>query len=144
MERGSQFGIDVQAKDSFGSQRSMFPWDNAGATSSAGGHFLSDRVDVADADVRLRESPLRSPFTYRSRSGSAIVGLGAISSATGGRSSQAFGEEFAIDGESINSDERACLVRAHITDGVRDGVEESQISEMALVTLEKNSFNFLE
>ncbi|KAF7784305.1 hypothetical protein Agabi119p4_470 [Agaricus bisporus var. burnettii] len=126
VERGSQFGIDVQAKDSFGSQRSMFPWDNAGATSSAGGHFLSDRVDVADADVRLRESPLRSPFTYRSRSGSAVVGLGAISSATGGRSSQAFGEEFAID------------------DGIRDGVEESQISEMALVTLEKNSFNFLE
>jgi meiotic recombination protein REC8 len=76
----------------------MFPWDNAGATSSAGGRFLSDRVDFADADVRLHDSPLRSPY---SRSGSAVVGLGTVSSATEGRSSQAFGEEFALEGESI-------------------------------------------
>jgi hypothetical protein len=83
----------------------MFPWDNAGATSSAGGRFLSDRVDFADADVRLHDSPLRSPLTY-SRSGSAVVGLGTISSATEGRGSQAFGEEFAVEGESIKPSEQ--------------------------------------
>ena len=82
--RGSQFDIEAENQDSLGSQKSMFPWDNAGASSSVVGHIFSDQPDFAHVDVRLRSgslsrkgSPLSkgSPMPRRSRSGSLIGGI---------------------------------------------------------------------
>ncbi|KAF9453831.1 hypothetical protein P691DRAFT_771123 [Macrolepiota fuliginosa MF-IS2] len=131
--RGSQFGIEIEPKDSFGSQKSVFPWDNAGASSSANGHMFSDQVDIAQADIRLRSSPLsrrESPLLRKSRSGSILAGINGLSTA-GVNSSQLFGEDNLVDDASGVGD-------------VREDMEDSQRSEVALVTLEKNSFNFLE
>lgn len=60
---GSQFELPGAGHDFVsGSQRSaLFPWDNAGASSSAaGGPLGSARGSIARADTRLRGSSLSS------------------------------------------------------------------------------------
>jgi hypothetical protein len=83
----------------------MFPWDNAGASSSAGGHMFNDVVDFAQVDIRLRSSSLSrkgsplqrgSPLPRRSRSGSVLVGIGGFSP-TGARGTQNVDGDPAID-----------------------------------------------
>ena len=56
-----EFGLPQQEDLKSGSQRNnMFPWDNAGASSSisgvAFGAGASDRLSIARADTRLRRS----------------------------------------------------------------------------------------
>jgi hypothetical protein len=102
MARGSQLGFEDQ-KNSLGSQRSMFPWDNAGASSSAGGHFFSDRVGFAQADIRLRSGSLSqrgSPLPHGSQCGSVIGGVSGLSYAEQQRS-QGLGGDFAVDCKSV-------------------------------------------
>lgn len=145
--RGSQFGIETEARDSFGSQKSMFPWDNAGASSSAGGQMFSDQVDITHADIGLRSTPLSrrgSPLLRRSRSGSVLAGISMLSPAAGAHSSQVSGEDLVGDGELVNLEQTGGTLTASGVDNIRDGAEDSQRSEVTLVTLEKNSFNFLE
>ena len=115
--RGSQFDIEAETQDFLGSQKSMFPWDNAGASSSVGGHFFSDQVDFAQVDIRLRsgslsrkESPLSkgSSMHRRSRSGSLLAGIGGISPAIHG--SRNFDPDPAINSERTDLIARcACL-----------------------------------
>lgn len=100
MARGSQFGLEAEIRNSLGSQRSMFPWDNAGASSSVGGrNMFSDQIDVGRVDIGLRSSSFGrrgSPLTHRSRSASFLAGL---SPAAGGQNSQVFrGSMVEVDG----------------------------------------------
>ncbi len=71
----------------------MFPWDNAGASSSVGGRNLfGDQVDIGRADIGLRSNSFSrrgSPLAPRSRSASLLNGL---SPATGAQNSQVFRE----------------------------------------------------
>ncbi|KXN90036.1 Meiotic recombination protein rec8 [Leucoagaricus sp. SymC.cos] len=144
--RGSQFGIEINLGDSFGSQKSMFPWDHAGASSSARGHMFSDQVEFAQADVRLRSNSLSrrgSPLSRESslpRSGSMVAGIGTLSPAVR-HEAQLLAGDPAID----------CKYRTSLIVPIYDSLAippevggESQRSEVALVTLERNSFNFLE
>ncbi|KIJ68466.1 hypothetical protein HYDPIDRAFT_24739 [Hydnomerulius pinastri MD-312] len=127
---GENLGIDV-VQESLNSQRSaLFPWDNAGNSSSVSGHAIgfrlrsSDRMTVDHADAKLRGSSLsRRGSSLPSAHGSLQAGIG--SPAVVLRGSQ-LDDDFAFEVPGDNS----MLV--------------SQQSEANLMTLEKNSFNFLE
>jgi meiotic recombination protein REC8 len=81
-----------------GSQRSsLFPWDNAGASSSNGNAADAGGSEnfVDHVDVRLRSNSLshHSPVVP-----SIATGIG-FSPVPSGRGSQVFGEDFAFDGD---------------------------------------------
>ena len=83
-----------------GSQRSsLFPWDNAGASSSNGNvadaGFPGSENFVDHVDVRLRSSSLshHSPIIP-----SVAIGSIGFSPVPSGKGSQVFGEDFAFDG----------------------------------------------
>ncbi|KIY71651.1 hypothetical protein CYLTODRAFT_487083 [Cylindrobasidium torrendii FP15055 ss-10] len=127
----AQFGLEVEANlESQPSQRSrnMYPWDNAGVLSSSSGVGFPDHISIDRADVALKP---RSSLNSR-RDGS--PGLSAIGSAgvpvSPGfeRGSQA-GDDYRFD---VDGPEERSIGNI------------SQRSEVNPVTLEKNSFNFLE
>lgn len=110
-----------------GSQRSsLFPWDNAGASSSNGNaadaNFPGSENFVDHVDVRLRSNSLshHSPSI-------ATGGIG-FSPVPSGRGSHVFGEDFAFDVEN----------------GPDETQQETPKSDLNLITLERNSYNFLE
>lgn len=88
---GNNAAFDLGPQD--GSQRSsLFPWDNAGASSSNdAGLPGSENFDV---DVRMSH---RDSSITHSQQGSIIGGIG-VSPAPSGRGSQVFGEDVAGDG----------------------------------------------
>ncbi|KAJ7783773.1 Rec8 like protein-domain-containing protein [Mycena maculata] len=129
---GSNF--DVAPPPPSGSQRSsLFPWDNAGGGSSSAGGFgpaSSDRISVDRAEVAIRGSSLsgRESSLVPSQSGSA---LNALEFSPGfAKGSQAVGEDYAFDVDNQPPNNSAAF--------------DSQRSDMNLITLERNSFNFLE
>jgi meiotic recombination protein REC8, fungi type len=107
---GSHLGYDVGTQNALdGSQRSsLFPWDNAGVSSSMTGAALNppgeenDRGSVDRAEVKLRS--LDSPFSRResaytaSQIGSATGKIG-FSPMALGNDAELVGEDFAFDGE---------------------------------------------
>lgn len=131
----------------------MFPWDNAGPSSSCAAPFAgSDRISVDRAEIKLRGSSLsrRESSLVPSQVGSGI-GPGFSPGAFVKNSQIAFGEDYAFDGEAFS----LVLTRGFsccypVGDGHENVNEnnatqlESQRSEMNLITLERNSFNFLE
>ncbi|KAJ7125591.1 Rec8 like protein-domain-containing protein [Mycena crocata] len=130
---GSNFDIvpDIPAS---GSQRSsLFPWDNAGGVSSSAAGFGpmgSDRVSVDRAEIRMRGSPLsrRESSLVPSQVGS---GADDVEFSPGfAKGSQILGEDYAFDVENQHNNSHAAF--------------DSQRSDMNLITLERNSFNFLE
>ncbi|KDQ30809.1 hypothetical protein PLEOSDRAFT_1111526 [Pleurotus ostreatus PC15] len=127
---GFDFGVGLDGQRGNSQRSSLFPWDNAGASSSVAGFAPfngSDRVSVDHAEMRLRGSSLSR------REDSLIPSqVGAFSPAILGKNSQLVGEDYAFD------------VPMDIDVVNQSGVDESQMSDMNLITLEKNSFNFLE
>jgi meiotic recombination protein REC8 len=131
-----------------GSQRSsLFPWDNAGP-SSGSGDVAGPDIDqpTEPVSVRLRSDSVNSrresPFAPSQR-GSAVGGL-TFSPVIGKGGSQIMGEDFAFDGWSsfeIMMLNEFCLVDNPVAE---DTQQETQKSDMNLVTLERNSYNFLE
>lgn len=123
---GDEFGLDI-VQNSFSQRSALFPWDNAGGSSSISGVVLlgrqsSDKISVDHAETRLRGSSL-------SRRGSSIPSQqGDVFGGTGGfpASPQIIDDDFVFNVPAGNS------------------VAESQVSEVNLATLERNSFNFLE
>ncbi|EPQ60648.1 hypothetical protein GLOTRDRAFT_124401 [Gloeophyllum trabeum ATCC 11539] len=118
------------------SQRSsLFPWDNAGLSSSAAGGpfgslgFGSGRMSVGQVDIQLR----------RSRSGSRRA-----SSVVFDRMGSVFGDVrmSPMIGDLQNGKDDDFVFNLPGED--RPVVDDSQISEMNLMTLERNSHNFLE
>lgn len=98
---GEQFVGQIEQNSSSSRRSALFPWDNAGVSTSAseqGGGFRprsSDRISVDHAETRLgpslgrRESPLPShPGSLRTDTGSPAIIL---------RGSQVY-EDFAFDG----------------------------------------------
>ena len=84
-----------------GSQRSsLFPWDNAGASSSNGnaadGGLPGSENLVDHVDVRLRSNSLSHHSPIVPSIATAGIGFSPIPS---GRGSQVFGEDFAFDGD---------------------------------------------
>ncbi|KAJ7038216.1 Rec8 like protein-domain-containing protein [Mycena alexandri] len=130
---GSNFDIAPPLPASGSQRSSLFPWDNAGGGSSSGpevGPMGSDRISVDRADVRMRGSSLsrRESSLVPSQNGSALDAL--EFSPRLAKSSQALGEDYAFDVENQANQSQ--------------GAFESQRSDMNLITLERNSFNFLE
>ncbi|KDR84977.1 hypothetical protein GALMADRAFT_131737 [Galerina marginata CBS 339.88] len=133
----SNLGLDIGPRDSGnGSQRSsLFPWDDAGPSSSSGQvpYGLPDvEQPVEHVEVRLRSSSFSrrdSPLAASHRGSMQAVGI-LFSPAPGGRGSQAFGEDFAFEVEDLVIPE--------------DTQQDTQKSDLNLITLERNSYNFLE
>ncbi|KAJ7293565.1 hypothetical protein C8J57DRAFT_1269366 [Mycena rebaudengoi] len=126
---GSNFDIAPLQPVSGSQKSSLFPWDNAGGASSSVGGFGplggSDQISVDRAEVKMRGSSLsrRESSLVPSQAGS-VGGLDLSSPFR--KNSQGFGEDYAFDVENA----------ANTLD--------SQRSDMNLITLERNSFNFLE
>ncbi|CAA7265812.1 unnamed protein product [Cyclocybe aegerita] len=134
----NNLGFDLGPKDpANGSQRSsLFPWDNAGGPSSSTGNVPfggpgSDHV-IEQVDIRLRSNSLShhaSPLVDSQRGSLAGAGV-TFSPALTGRNSQIFGEDFAFDVENRVVPEET--------------QQDTQKSDLNLITLERNSYNFLE
>ncbi|KAG7450532.1 uncharacterized protein BT62DRAFT_520047 [Guyanagaster necrorhizus] len=130
---GGQFWIGQSPEEPLTqSQRSsLFPWDNAGVfiSSSGGGGSAggSDRISVDRADIRMRGSSVSRRESSLIPSASA-TGVG-LSPGVADRVSHV-GEDyrFEVDPEEVANNSQI----------------ESQKSDTNLVTLERNSFNFLE
>ncbi|KAJ6621737.1 hypothetical protein B0H10DRAFT_2017274 [Mycena sp. CBHHK59/15] len=130
---GSNFDIAPHNPPSGSQRSSLFPWDNAGGGSSSAGGFGpmggSDHINVDRAEIKMRGSSLsrRESSLIPSQVGSAADGL---DFSPGSRTnSQAFGEDYVFDVDNPPNDPTAV---------------DSQRSDMNLITLERNSFNFLE
>lgn len=129
-----------------GSQRSLFPWDNAGPSSGSGDAAAPD-IDhpIAHLDIKLRsESPTsrREGSLAPSQRTSIIGGLTFSPMIGKGGGSQILGEDFAFHGKLHDIDcYKICLVDNPVQD---DGHQETQQSDMNLMTLERNSYHFLE
>ncbi|KAJ7071043.1 Rec8 like protein-domain-containing protein [Mycena amicta] len=121
-----RFEIEPQLPASGSQRSSLFPWDNAGGGSSSagGGPMGSDHVSIDRADVKMRGGSLsrRESSLVPSQAGS-VDGL-QISV----KSSQMVGEDYAFEVENQ----------------MENTAQDSQRSDMNLITLERNSYNFLE
>ncbi|KAG1757590.1 Rec8 like protein-domain-containing protein [Suillus lakei] len=123
---GDEFGLDI-VQNSFSQRSALFPWDNAGGSSSVTGAVQlgrqsSDKISVDHAETRLRGSSIsRRGSSIPSQQGDTFGGTGVFPA-----SPQIIDDDFAFNVPAGNS------------------VAESQLSEVNLATLERNSFNFLE
>ncbi len=127
-----------------GSQRnSFFPWDHAGPSSSAGGAPFS--AYGSDGVSGLRPGSKRGSSVGSIRDSLLPPGGSTVLHSPidlGFRSSQTGGEDFQFNGETIISlTDCAWLLNPSIVPE-EETQEESQQSNV--LTLEKNSFNFLE
>lgn len=127
---------------------SMFPWDNAGPSSSGVNEpFGSTDPPIETVNVRFRTRSL-------SRAGSSPLALSKRGSATGivfSPGVPGLDDDFVFDGKlAFLHNVREVLFIAHFpwtveNGGIADGgQQETQKSDLNLVTLERNSFNFLE
>ncbi|KAJ3799937.1 Rec8 like protein-domain-containing protein [Lentinula aff. detonsa] len=141
---GANFSFDL---GSFGRQEgsqksSLFPWDNAGAGPSSsidGVGGGSDRISIDRAEVRIRGSSFsrRESSLVPSQNGS--TGIRGISPGDIGiRGSQVVGEDFVFSVEPENTQ------NMHTQTMNTNTQLDSQKSDLNLITLERNSFNFLE
>ncbi|RDB28700.1 hypothetical protein Hypma_015537 [Hypsizygus marmoreus] len=127
------FDLGIQ-KPMTGSQKSsLFPWDNAGGSSSSGAFGMpgSDEIRAEHVEIRLRGSShsRRDSSLVPSQVGSFAGGPG-LSPAPIRHGSQVAGEDYAFEVAMLDADQSTTL--------------ESQRSDLNLVSLERNSFNFLE
>jgi len=132
----SGFGLGMQDLPDASQRSFLFPWDHAGASSSVGGAAVGlsgqygGRISVDGADVEMRGSgkclSRIGSSLIPSRMGSVLSGVG-LSPTPIGHSSRLGGEDFVFDVPGDNSP-----------------ILESQQSDINLITLERNSFNFLE
>jgi len=105
----ANLGLNLEDFDniggSAGSQRSsLFPWDNAGASSSGGGNDADPNIDlpIEPVNVNLRESiNSRREGSLASSQRGSFVGGPTFSPLIGKGGSQIMGEDFAFDGEAI-------------------------------------------
>ncbi|PPQ76339.1 hypothetical protein CVT26_008967 [Gymnopilus dilepis] len=117
-----------------GSQKSsLFPWDNAGPSSSSGNIPLPDVLDKADTRLGSITSFSRrgSPMAGSQRDSLHAAAI-SFSPAPVGRGSQIFGEDFAFDVEGTAEETQL------------ETQQETQRSEANQLALERNSHNFLE
>ncbi|KAF8078636.1 Rec8 like protein-domain-containing protein [Lyophyllum atratum] len=119
----------------FGSQKSsLFPWDNAGGSSSSG--MYGPGMPGSDTNLHVDHVEIRLRGSSRSRRDSSLVPsqMGSLAGGPGfspalvPRESQVLGEDYAFD---VDMQEQPATL-------------ESQRSDMNLISLERNSFNFLE
>ncbi|KAI0052884.1 hypothetical protein FA95DRAFT_1553180 [Auriscalpium vulgare] len=132
------FHVGRDPEPASGSQKSsLFPWDNAGPSSSVNGGAAfdlgSDRVSIGHSEVRIRGSSLgrskRDSSLIPSQIGSTVGGIGFSPGAFGKVGTQIEGENFEFDVPA---------------EGPSQAEADTQQSDLNLVTLERNSFNFLE
>ncbi|KAL1719459.1 Rec8 like protein-domain-containing protein [Schizophyllum commune] len=132
---GSQLDfLAAQAEFNISSQRSsLFPWDHAGFMSSSGAPMLpgegSDKISVDQVSIRL---PGGRNSSIGPRDGS--LGGSLPPSVAGGPGGSAIAFSPGPVGEDFRFD----------VDAVQKEAFESQLTDANLITLERNSFNFLE
>ncbi|KAI5835570.1 hypothetical protein K523DRAFT_411473 [Schizophyllum commune Tattone D] len=132
---GSQLDfLAAQAELNISSQRSsLFPWDHAGFMSSSGAPMLpgeaSDKISVDQVSIRL---PGGRNSSIGPRDGS--LGGSLPPSVAGGLGGSAIAFSPGPVGEDFRFD----------VDAVQKEAFESQLTDANLITLERNSFNFLE
>lgn len=102
---GSQLGLRVRGVEESApeSQKSaLFPWDNAGASSSSGPGFeFADATPVGSANIRLRRRSSRTQSPSQRERGSSILKSLADSPAQfGGRNSRLSVDDFEFQGEA--------------------------------------------
>ncbi|KAJ3909511.1 Rec8 like protein-domain-containing protein [Lentinula edodes] len=145
---GANFSFDLGSLGrQEGSQRSsLFPWDNAGAGPSSSVDAFgggSDRVSIDRAEIRIRGSSFsrRESSLVPSQNGS--TGIRGISPGDIRiRGSQVIGEDFVFSGVEP---ENAQTMNTQNTQTMNTNTQiDSQKSDLNLITLERNSFNFLE
>ncbi|KAJ4484723.1 Rec8 like protein-domain-containing protein [Lentinula edodes] len=145
---GANFSFDLGSLGrQEGSQRSsLFPWDNAGAGPSSSVDAFgggSDRVSIDRAEIRIRGSSFsrRESSLVPSQNGS--TGIRGISPGDIGiRGSQVIGEDFVFSGVEP---ENTQTMNTQNTQTMNTNTQiDSQKSDLNLITLERNSFNFLE
>ncbi|KLO17000.1 hypothetical protein SCHPADRAFT_926107 [Schizopora paradoxa] len=141
----SVLNFDPEALNpSSGTQRSaFFPWDNAAGTSSTnGGAYMplgsgSDRISIDKADTQIK-------LPRSSLSISAGVGGGGSFMMPPSQTGSASGLNFGVSPDRMGhrgSDDFQFDVTNDIPNGT---AQDTQDTEMTLVTLEKTSYNFLE
>ncbi|KAH0590754.1 hypothetical protein H2248_000879 [Termitomyces sp. 'cryptogamus'] len=125
--------IELGAQNAeLGSQKSsMFPWDNAGDSSSSGVFGMAE----SDHNLPLDHIEIRMRGSSQSRRDSSLV-PSQVGSLTGGPGFSPAG----VKKPQIFDDDYAFEVNMHDISAAL----ESQKSDMNLVSLERNSFNFLE
>lgn len=144
---GSQFdfGLGTQAQDEIksASQRSnMFPWDNAGVSSSISGVAFggggSDRLSLGRADTRLRRS------SSLARGSGVGVPESPASFIPSGSHFETETFEFA-GGWVHEAGDEAChwLIYDIVPPEAASGID-TQATDLSVLSLERNSFNFLE
>ncbi|KAF5390234.1 hypothetical protein D9757_002956 [Collybiopsis confluens] len=158
---GGDFNFDLHGQHEEqhqGSQRSsLYPWDNAGAGPSSSVDWVkggSDRISINQAEIRMRGSSLsrRESSLALSHNGSADL-RGISPGNIRIRETQTTAEDFLFSGGQFEIS--SCSLRSDTTDiwkvepddtqGMSTYSQiDSQKSDMNLVALERNSFNFLE
>ena len=105
----------------------------------------SDRISVDRAEIKIRGSSLsrRESSLVPSHGGSAVDALEFSPGLP--KSSQVVGEDYAFDGTPPCSALAMAIHDEHIVDNLpNNSAFDSQRSDMNLITLERNSYNFLE
>lgn len=100
---GEQFEFNIDNQDHYGSQlNSLFPWDNAGASSSSGmvplGQYGSDNMNADPVDVKMRGSSRSRRDSSLIPSQLASVGNVKFSPAPTGNPGSLLGEDFEFPG----------------------------------------------
>ena len=145
---GSHLDFDLRPTQDIisGSQRSgLFPWDHAGPSSSVGG--IAFGVDGSDVFSGIRPASRRGSSFGRDSflvPGGGTVPPSPINFGLG--SSQIGGEDFQFNGMSSDySCKNECPTHHWQLYIVPPGPDETnEESQQSVLTLEKNSFNFLE
>ncbi|KIK70969.1 hypothetical protein GYMLUDRAFT_254265 [Collybiopsis luxurians FD-317 M1] len=137
---GGNLSLDLGQQE-LSQRSSLFPWDNAGPSSSVdrfGGG--SDRISIDRGEIRMRGSSFTRRESSLALSQTGSAGARGISPGDiGMRGSQIIGEDFIFSGVEPE-DTQTMNTQTMNTNTQID----SQKSEMNLMTLERNSLNFLE
>ncbi|KAJ4486110.1 Rec8 like protein-domain-containing protein [Lentinula aciculospora] len=142
---GANFNFDLGSiSRQEGSQRSsLFPWDNAGAGASSSVDAFgggSDRISFDRAEVKIRGSSFsrRESSLIPSQNGSTgIRGISPVDIRI--RESQVINEDFVFSGVGPENTQTMNTQTMNTNTQL-----DSQKSDLNLITLERNSFNFLE
>lgn len=134
---GSHLGLDVGTQNALdGSQRSFFPWDHAGASSSVAGTAFSllgrgsDRgVDRAEVKLRSLDSPFsRRESSYMASQVGSAAGKAGFSPMTLGRNAELVGEDFAFQGGYCHfSQSNATLTRSQFLPKILSPLSPNQV-----------------
>lgn len=148
---GSAFELGRNVEVKTDSQKSsLFPWDNAGLSSSAAGapfDIGSDRISIGRDDIRLKDTPTgrnsgrESPLVRSQSSGPGTLGF---SPGLFGKTGSQINDSFQFDGWYAIAPIHAPCSSTCKVPADSPLRRNAPGAEPDLITLERNSYNFLE